>query len=560
MVGLLNRFGARSWNTRQGRNMTLKKQPPQTSVTVEMVLRLPVLRRGAPEVVTSEAPLDNVIRWVHAGEVSNMAALLKGGELLLTTGMGIGNGDAHERRFVAGLAARGLAGIVLELGGTYDAPPPAMVTEADRAGLPLVALHKEVPFVEITEEVHRAIVSAQFAVLERSEEAHHRFTGLSLEGAGIPEILTVLAEAISNPAILARENGEIVYHVPHLSADSEILGAWESLQRGQGGTFDSVEAIVPTAGGRRWGRLVAFGLEGPIDDFDRVSVERAAEVVALTLLRGQQEDALSARRRGDFLVGLLRRDFDDHEAAQLAAASGFDGAPPYLLPLVVLRARRDSLALPDETSWATVVRAIHRELAGRRVPVVAGLNRADSEALVIVGLQEPERRAAVCDEVARVVRREAENLGISAAVTVCAGAVAEGWANARDSLQQALEGAAAARAAPPQVWHDLVRPDLYRLLWSLCDNSPLRQFTEHRLEALLKYDRRRNSELVPTLEALFRNGGNKADTARELHLERQSLYHRLERIESIIGESIGDEDVRLGLHLAVRARNVMHPR
>ena len=44
-----------------------------------------------------------------------------------------------------------------------------------------------------------------------------------------------------------------------------------------------------------------------------------------------------------------------------------------------------------------------------------------------------------------------------------------------------------------------------------------------------------------------------AQAARALHLERQSLYLRLHRIEELLGVSLDDEDAVLGLHLALRA-------
>ena len=49
-----------------------------------------------------------------------MPSLLMGGELLLTTGMGIGGAEADQRRFAAALAERGVAALALELG----APSP----------------------------------------------------------------------------------------------------------------------------------------------------------------------------------------------------------------------------------------------------------------------------------------------------------------------------------------------------------------------------------------------------------------------------------------------------
>ena len=55
-------------------------------ITVQRALELPGLRGGLPEVVAGGERLDRTVRWVHAGEVPNIASLLKGGELLLTTG------------------------------------------------------------------------------------------------------------------------------------------------------------------------------------------------------------------------------------------------------------------------------------------------------------------------------------------------------------------------------------------------------------------------------------------------------------------------------------------
>ena len=96
-------------------------------------------------------------------------------------------------------------------------------------------------------------------------------------------------------------------------------------------------------------------------------------------------------------------------------------------------------------------------------------------------------------------------------------------------------------------------PDLHRLFWSLRDHEELRRFAQRRLAAVLEHDRRRKAKLLPTLETYLAHGGRKAETARALHLERQSLYHRLGRIQELLGEDLDDEDTRLGLHLALRA-------
>ena len=65
-----------------------------TGITVQRALELPGLRGGLPEILAGADRLQRTVRWVHAGEVPNIASLLKGGELLLTTGYGLGTRPA----------------------------------------------------------------------------------------------------------------------------------------------------------------------------------------------------------------------------------------------------------------------------------------------------------------------------------------------------------------------------------------------------------------------------------------------------------------------------------
>ena len=54
-------------------------------VTVRQALALPVLSAGDPVVLSGEAGLDAVLRWVHVAEVHEIGSLLSGEELVLTT-------------------------------------------------------------------------------------------------------------------------------------------------------------------------------------------------------------------------------------------------------------------------------------------------------------------------------------------------------------------------------------------------------------------------------------------------------------------------------------------
>lgn len=527
-------------------------------ITVRAALGLPAMRRGVPEVLASERNLDRSVRWVHAGEVPNMASLLKGGELLLTTGMGLQVEPQEQRRFIADLADRNVAALAIELGSTFATVPQPIVEEAEQRGLPLIALHREVAFVEITEALHREIVNRQFVAMRRSEELHQRFTELVLEGAGIPEVLSALSSAVANPIVLHKDGAEgVLYHATHLTGSSEVLAAWDAASQ----RFSSAPPVfwvdVPTTGHERWGKLAAIALDSPLDDFDRVAVERAVEVIALVLLRNRQEDVLAGRERGNFLAELLARELSESDAVARAGELGFARSTRFLLPLAVARSPRVSaLAGAEQFVWASVWREVQRELTALGIPSLAGTRSSGGELLLIVGLDDAQRRAQVADRIADLLQTAASrHLHAKDAVIVCVGAQRRSWGAAAEELEGTIEAAAAAAHGPSRAWHDVTSADTHRLFWTLRDEPALRAFVASCLAPILEHDAQRKSKLLPTLEAYCAHGGRKAETARSLHLERQSLYHRLERIESLLGRRLSDDGTVFALHLALRARS-----
>jgi hypothetical protein len=128
-------------------------------LTLRQVLDLDVVRRGDPHVVAGAGRLDVPVRWVHALELTDVGRLLRGGELVLSTGIALPESPSGLADYVASLAQVGVAGLAVELGRRYTgALPPALVTAAAARGVPLVELRREVAFIEITEAVHARII------------------------------------------------------------------------------------------------------------------------------------------------------------------------------------------------------------------------------------------------------------------------------------------------------------------------------------------------------------------------------------------------------------------
>jgi hypothetical protein len=99
--------------------------------TVAEVLALDPVRRGAPRLLAAADRLATPVRWVHAIELAAAAHLLRGGELVLSTGIALPSDDAGLARYVAELAAVGISALAVELGPRYARSlPPALVAVA----------------------------------------------------------------------------------------------------------------------------------------------------------------------------------------------------------------------------------------------------------------------------------------------------------------------------------------------------------------------------------------------------------------------------------------------
>ncbi|MFH8618602.1 PucR family transcriptional regulator [Streptomyces sp. NPDC017979] len=535
---------------------------PQGGITVSRALELPGLRAGLPEVVAGADRLHRTVRWVHAGEVPNIASLLKGGELLLTTGLGLGTRPAEQRAFVNRLVERGIAALVVELGPRFSRLPAAIVDTARTAGLPLVQLHREVPFVSVTEEVHTEIVNGHYALLRRAEEVHRRCTEVLLDGGGVPQVLRILADFAASPVFLETVNGELLYAAgPGAApAGADPLQVWEGL-RGQREARQSPPAgtvLVDVPGGGQGStsvraRLVLPAVGSPLLTVHRMAAERAAGLLAVVLMQARQEEELAARGRGDFLSDLAEGRIAVEDAPAQARVLGFKPGDGPLLPVVM---RLSPPAGPAGT-WAALAHSVQDELAAVGVPVLLGVRPVEGRVPLLAGLRSEADREAVADRIATALRAGVERAGLERAgahppVVVVGRAV--GWSSVPASLRHAAETAAAAQGLTDRPWYDARRLDTELLLWRLRDHPDLAAFVERAIGPLRAHDATSRPPLLPTLESYLTHAGRKAETARDLHLNRQTLYNRLARISDLLGADLDDPQTVLALSLALRAR------
>jgi PucR family transcriptional regulator, purine catabolism regulatory protein len=527
--------------------------------TVAEVLALEAVRRGQPRVVAGAHRLDTPVRWVHAIEFADAARLLRGGELVLATGIALPEEGALLDAYVADLTSVGVAALAVELGRRYTGGLPAgFVAAAQAHGLPLIVFGREVPFVEITEAVHARIIDDQLDQLRSSARLHEVFTDLAVAGAGPGEILRQAALLAGRPVILADLSHHVLACEPAGADPAALLDGFEARSRAvvlaERTGYDEPSGWLVTVAGARgedWGRVI-LACGGPPAPGDLALVERTATALALARLLTRQHESLERQAHTSLIGAIVAGAYaDPDEAAARARALGVQVTGRQLVTMVV-SFRQRGRGLPAHARMLEVADALADACRRERVPALVGaLGEAGVGALLSAG------RGSDPDAVLTAVCAAARQRLPGSDAVIGAGSAAGSLAEARRSLLEAQQVADAAAASPTaggdRPYYRLADLRLRGLLHLLGGDARLTTFVDRELGPLIAHDQANGTGLTRVLGAYLAEGGNKAAAAGRAHLARPTFYERLRLIERILGVSLDSAESRTSLHVALLA-------
>jgi purine catabolism regulator len=153
------------------------------------------------------------VRWVHSTELADPTPWLRGGELLLTTGLQL-DGPKSQRELIGRLADHRIAGLGFGTGFKHKRLPAALVTAARKRSFPLFEVPYELPFIAITERAFAQLVNERYEMLQRNmagDVLAEALTGhlypeevqARLRPFGIGEQVAVLAFSLEDPSAAA---------------------------------------------------------------------------------------------------------------------------------------------------------------------------------------------------------------------------------------------------------------------------------------------------------------------------------------------------------------------
>jgi purine catabolism regulator len=542
------------------------------SITVRDILRLALppgtsIEAGAPG-------LSHQTTWVASLRATPPAfADLRGGELALLSVQGLRQLD--EGLSLAALVRRLAQAPVAAIAAVGEVDEEARAA-AEAAHLPLLRLPDSADLRDVEREVQRLISDYDAQLERRGAQLYNLLTRRSLAGLGIPGLLDALAERTGQGVACYASNGEL----RALRARGSARIALQSLRPGltsisaaEGEPLQllsqqiwiepigwrSDDARPPRPGALPSGYLALAGTE--LDLWDRLAALQGASALALELAREQAVQATEERLRGDFLSAILSGPPADSAAIiQRGQELGYNLTQPHIALICAVEGA-------DTATIARLVSAVQSELSRRGIP--APLLRRESAVLCLLPIgSDPApgdparaRSAARPREFAEALRQRlvTDYRDVVLALGTPALTLAE-WPRTLEESEQALAlGRQLFGQERVLAFGDL---GVYRLLVRLRETPELWTFYRETLAKLSAYDQKQGGqsqggELLKTLEAFFNHLGNLAQTAKALHVHRNTLLYRLERIRQISGLNLDDPEEHFALWLALKAHRVL---
>lgn len=476
--------------------------------------------------------------------------------------LGVGVRDVEDHwNLLNRLTGTRCAGLVVKgAGGRHEPLDDAVVTAAERAGVPLVQLTNGASWEQIVVLIRSLIISGTpgpegratgtmtdlFTLAEvvsavlgapvTIEDRSSRVLAFSEDQSGVDEARTetILGRQVPERFIQALSDRGVFRRLAQDTQPVFIEGLYDGMK-------------PRTAVSVRAGQDMLGSIWVATDE--RLSVEReqwlmdAGRLVALHLLRLRSESDMRQRTRSDHLSALLQ---GGHPALEMAGRLGL-GAGPSCVVAATTRRTESVLAEAElqrlETSLSVHLKAVRPRSAVARVQdvVYAVLAPVDE-------MDETGRGAAALmqDFVDYTDPSRAYLVGIGRPTRSFAD-IARSRLDADKTLRvlhNDTRGRQVARFVDVQV--DSL---LLRLVDLVVEDEDM---VLGPLAALAAYDQRHHANLLETLVAFLDSFGDVSLAAKSVHVHANTFRYRLRRLSAISGIDLESPDTRFGAMLRLR--------
>lgn len=482
------------------------------------------------KVVAGEKGLARIVKWVHILEMVDVKQLIQGNELVLTTGVVLKDNEQGFLSFIEQLHHLNAAGLCVELGEYIAEIPSSVIQLANVLNFPIIVFSEIVKFIEITQDVHSIIISQQFEALKKLEHYAQQINKYSLKTSDTHQILLYMQRYLQVNVVLELKNHSYTF-IPNKDAEF-----FDSIKDSESKKIAFSELNLFE---QSYGKVYIYSPTRDLTEFDYLILDRTMVTLSQCVLRDLYIEEKSGSEYRQFLEDWMNGKASNDEIA---------------LFLEEWNARL------KKAHWLVMISQLKRETKDKDVTYYKiNLRKAlekegfhsftveQSKRLIFI-LGDMRGKGCYKDRITRALNEGVNQSKWDSQIAVGRyvqhfNGVQESFLTAQDTVQ--------IRWKIPELSYFYEDLYLYHLVQVLQKNPLVMAVAQEKIDLLYQYDKKYNSNLIHTLQVYLRCNGLKKETAEKLFIVRQTLYHRLEKIEQILGPDFMEYENRLYLEMVL---------
>lgn len=496
------------------------------------------------EVIAGGEGLNKQVKWVHVVEVIQIKKLLNGYELILTTGLGWKKDKHLFMSLIEQLIESNASGLCLEMGTNTSSVPPEIIQKANQHKFPIIIFNKEVPFVEITQDIHSLLINRQYKMISDLESYSQQLNKKLLEINDYEDILKFLQKYLDLQIIVQFNENERMFF-PDLPEEKKKKIT--DILKGNA-TSSSLQLAEQTVQilGNKYAELMVISETREITDYDYLLLDRTSTALAQHFLRNLFIEEKKRMEENEWMVDWLDGrhteqdiiDFISYHQSDIRVHGGI---------VCVCKFHSSFKAKNMDLTYFKLLFRTAFEQHGFYIYTAEIRNQL---IFILVNQRSlPNWKERMQKGFSKIKTDRSGKLNVNS-ISFGVGKFVNKLNEIDKSYLTAKETLFIQKNLPEgskSYYYDELQ--LYRIITLMNKHTDLNEMMMESLKPVIEYDKKYNGALLETLKAYLACNGSKQETAKKLFIVRQTLYHRIDKLEKLLGENFMQPENRIILEL-----------
>jgi purine catabolism regulator len=545
-------------------------------------------------IVAGEKGINNKVAIVNIMDNPDTFDWLTPNELLLSTGYIFKDSVELQNRIIKELAEINCSGLCIKMKRYFDKIPQNMIDLANHYNFPLLELPFEYTLSQVISIINEKEAGAYDLVNRKSLDMRNTLLRISLEGGGIDEITSELADMIHNPILFMDSDWNLLHYADlednelpltdylDLKKNSPVFSKTftESIPKNLNEFKKAITRvyqdnqlmikcrILPVAVSNYiYGYILVWQTIRELSEFDDIILQDAARMMALERIKAREIEEVKLKIRQEFFDDLLTGKLSSNRNIQtLCELHGLKSTYMYycmvvdLDPAADIKRNDDIIAQKfklehDAKKCVSLIYELSRKANGD----VTSIYR-NNRVIILIGKNDftpaktKEGAKQFGSELYHLLTKEIKDtafrIGIGSqynTITTLHKSFTE--ANEAIRLMEQFENNTGVSH-----FEDY---SVYHLLSSNIKSQELEAFFTKSLGKIYEHDKRHDTAYLTTLESYFQNNLNLSETAKALFIHRNTLIYRIEKIKEILSSDLKNSEELLQIQLALKIYHLL---